>query len=923
MNKSCLIVLMALSVAFVFAELGPVNAMGDNYFAGKLGCYAKGDTLAYVSAKQSENNNLYYHIFFQISYDGGQTWQSSVVDSSLYHPTEPTLFYSPEEIIVSWNIREDHISRYAQSFNSGISWTTSQNWNSFESNPYIEKYNGVLRQFSLKVPYPQWDQEQYLMPDAPERFKPVHKYFKESVSPNQTNLYYYGLDDVQGVVRCNDDLFIKQVGGGTNNGWPTFHEPVIISGDVSTNLPAYPLASIFPGGLIKNAPPLEFSNFSFARQNYTFVGPSEYDPNRILLVNVNGANYTSFIGQIMLPRTVTTDVWTNYPVGIAGPPLFTNTFTVSDTIWTPGPSGLCSNRGLFVNSKLWIKGTFSGHQVWCAADTIMIIGEILLSGTVPGVSPANNPNDSVKLVSERSVLLKYGYVDPVTRQRIHPNCFSDNVSGNYYTDIYALWEDPVNPYRKDGVFSFEYQHPHPAMPDMVINDTLYTWIDLHRYHYPQTSANPWLQNLDLPWYNPLWPEAHPYLERGIIQIWGSINQIRRGFMHRSYYDVEYPSGGIWNPDIDYCGGSSYVIYNDPATGIPLFTQNYHFAVGSGVGYQTIYQADNRFGWGFEDPSHPVFYPWKLGISIEDFVNNEITDIDWVPQYKPVHSKCFTRKSEQAFYAANDVLACRKGDSTSIENLTALTKDQGDIYGLHILADNSLLVHQEKVTNGNRELKITAFSGDSHTVTTSVSLPVFSGMNDVAVREDGNIILATLEANRTINLQRLNADGTLTALETWQLNFLDPQTQIHPKSKICLQPRHQNALEVTFMLFTEGENNELDYYQLYRAYASVPLANEDPSVPAALPVLFYAYPNPVHSNLKLQLQVPDYNTHKIEIYNLKGQKVATLNGTSAKNEIVEYNWNGCDAKGKNVAAGVYLVRLTVNGKVLPSKRICKY
>ena len=106
MKRRCLFFLMALSVAFVFAELGPVNEMGDSFFAGKLGCYAKGDTLAYVSAKRSENNNLYYHILFQISYDGGQIWQSSVVDSSLFHPTEPTLYYSPEEIIVSWNTRE-------------------------------------------------------------------------------------------------------------------------------------------------------------------------------------------------------------------------------------------------------------------------------------------------------------------------------------------------------------------------------------------------------------------------------------------------------------------------------------------------------------------------------------------------------------------------------------------------------------------------------------------------------------------------------------------------------------------------------------------------------------------------------------------------------------------------------------------------
>ncbi len=90
-----------------------------------------------------------------------------------------------------------------------------------------------------------------------------------------------------------------------------------------------------------------------------------------------------------------------------------------------------------------------------------------------------------------------------------------------------------------------------------------------------------------------------------------------------------------------------------------------------------------------------------------------------------------------------------------------------------------------------------------------------------------------------------------------------------------------------------------------------------------PILFYAYPNPMHSNLFLQVKVPRSNKHKIEIYNLKGQKVTTLRGNSAKNEVVEYNWNGCDTKGQNVAAGIYFARLCIDGKFLQTKRICKY
>jgi hypothetical protein len=55
------------------------------------------------------------------------------------------------------------------------------------------------------------------------------------------------------------------------------------------------------------------------------------------------------------------------------------------------------------------------------------------------------------------------YVEPVTNERIHPNCFPDAIPVNYYADIYALAEEPDNPL-KEGVFSFEYSIRIPQCP---------------------------------------------------------------------------------------------------------------------------------------------------------------------------------------------------------------------------------------------------------------------------------------------------------------------------------------------------------------------------------------------------------------------------------------------------------------------------
>jgi hypothetical protein len=78
---------------------------------------------------------------------------------------------------------------------------------------------------------------------------------------------------------------------------------------------------------------LEFSNFSFARGIIYGVGPADYDPNRIVLVDVQGDNCIAYVGQNTLPHRTFTDVLDKLSRSIEEPPLFTNHFTICDTIW--------------------------------------------------------------------------------------------------------------------------------------------------------------------------------------------------------------------------------------------------------------------------------------------------------------------------------------------------------------------------------------------------------------------------------------------------------------------------------------------------------------------------------------------------------------------------------------------------------------
>jgi len=118
--------------------------------------------------------------------------------------------------------------------------------------------------------------------------------------------------------------------------------------------------------------------------------------------------------------------------------------------------------------------------------------------------------------------------------------------------------------------------------------------------------------LDYPWYNPLWPERNPYLMRGTINIWGGVNQRRRGFVRRNYVnDPPYNTEGLWNIPVDKCGGSSapnainIQLYQNPNVFVTLQGRNYPGAGGAQVGYNKNYQYDTRM-YKKKPPDWPEF-----------------------------------------------------------------------------------------------------------------------------------------------------------------------------------------------------------------------------------------------------------------------------------------------------------------------------
>ncbi len=85
-----------------------------------------------------------------------------------------------------------------------------------------------------------------------------------------------------------------------------------------------------------------------------------------------------------------------------------------------------------------------------------------------------------------------------------------------------------------------------------------------------------------------------------------------------------------------------------------------------------------------------------------------------------------------------------------------------------------------------------------------------------------------------------------------------------------------------------------------------------------PVQLMNYPNPFNPATTISFQLDTVANSKLEVFNLKGQKLRDW--TDLKPGINKVIWDGRDASGKLQGSGVYLYKLSVNGKGFVGKMI---
>lgn len=198
-----------------------------------------------------------------------------------------------------------------------------------------------------------------------------------------------------------------------------------------------------------------------------------------------------------------------------------------------------------------------------------------------------------------------------------------------------------------------------------------------------------------------------------------------------------------------------------------------------------------------------------------------------------------------------------------------------------------------------------------------------------------LVLITKDVDPTLSVQLSSFVAVLTAEMNVHLKWVAESELDHAGYNIHRNYEEQlgTAIKINTELISEGtqqgtqisynyldtqiENNTLLYYWLesrslggisaYHGPISVTIGDpQDPDAPQ-IPLrteLFNAYPNPFNPKTNIRYSLNKADKVKIEIYNLRGQRVKTFETDHAKPGYYNVIWDGRDNRGQLVGSGLY-------------------
>ena len=213
---------------------------------------------------------------------------------------------------------------------------------------------------------------------------------------------------------------------------------------------------------------------------------------------------------------------------------------------------------------------------------------------------------------------------------------------------------------------------------------------------------------------------------------------------------------------------------------------------------------------------------------------------------------------------------------------------------------------EVATAWNDPTTLTNYSTDVTLPVALISFSALAGDQKVTltwstateIENDAFLLEKSLDGESFVTIAELPGHGTSNVQHNYK--YVDLQVL--------------NGMTYYYRLADRDFNGNLTYHQIITATPSANQTIQRNGDPISRSFALYPnYPNPFNPSTTIRFNVPDLNKSStyvnLSVYNLTGEKVATLYDGEITGGSYDIEWNGQDDSGKPVPSGIYIYHLS--------------
>ena len=174
--------------------------------------------------------------------------------------------------------------------------------------------------------------------------------------------------------------------------------------------------------------------------------------------------------------------------------------------------------------------------------------------------------------------------------------------------------------------------------------------------------------------------------------------------------------------------------------------------------------------------------------------------------------------------------------------------------------------------------------------------------------------------KTNNSLEMNANGFVSALQMTIKHDADASFEFIAESMVSSHLTNGETTTLIMVVPEEGILFELNSENGF-VVEEVKVANSSGLITSSIAdrfALMSSYPNPFNPQTTISFELFTDSNVDLAIYNMVGQRVATLINEIKESGSYDIQWNGADSNGSELASGIYMVKLITDKGVVANK-----